>query len=75
MNKIFIFILTLFLMGCQSTKYITIPLSNPPAFYYPNTNMLTQKDLIKEYQNSLKKISEWQEWYKINTSSNYFYKK
>ncbi|AEM22145.1 hypothetical protein Bint_1526 [Brachyspira intermedia PWS/A] len=37
--------------------------------------MLTQKDLIKEYQNNLKKISEWQEWYKINTSSNYFYNK
>lgn len=70
---IILFILVICFTSCTTTKYITIPLTPPPAFYTPNKNIKTQKDFIKEYQNSLIHIKKWQYWYDIQINTNYFY--
>lgn len=74
MNKILLIIfLFIFLVSCTTVKYAGVPLSAPPSFYYPYTNIQTKKDFFKEYQRSLIKIKEWQKWYDIQISTNYFY--
>lgn len=72
-NKLLILILVTYLISCNTVKYVTIPLTKPPAFYTPNTNITTQKDLIKEYQRTLIHIKKWQYWYDIQVNTNYFY--
>lgn len=74
MKYIFITIISiLFLISCQTTKYIIIPLTDPPTIYIPPKEIRTQKEFLKEYQKTLIKISEWQKWYNTQISSNYFY--
>ena len=71
MKLIIVFVLGLFISGCSSVKYVTVPLSKPPEIYNPN-KIYTEKDFLKEYKRSLIKISEWQNWYNIQVGSNYF---
>ena len=71
MKYILIIILSIFIVSCQTTKYVTIPLSEPPNFYKPNDNITTQKQLLKEYQRSLIKITEWQKWYNIQVHNKF----
>ncbi|EKV58129.1 hypothetical protein [Brachyspira hampsonii] len=66
MKKITI-LLSIFLIGCSSTKYVTIPMSTPPKIYIPNS-VNTEKEFLLEYKRSLMKISEWQNWYNIQTN-------
>ena len=64
--------LLIFLAGCSTqVKYITIPMSRPPAMFIVE-DIQTDKQLIKEYQKSIIKITEWQKWYNIQVGSNYF---
>ncbi|MEI0605206.1 hypothetical protein R4K55_13400 [Brachyspira alvinipulli] len=70
MKYILIIILSIFIVSCQTAKYVTIPLSEPPNIYKPNENITTQKELLKEYQRSLIKIAEWQKWYNVQIYSN-----
>lgn len=64
--------LFIFLAGCSTqVKYITIPMSEPPAIFIVE-DIQTDKQLIKEYQKSIIKITEWQKWYNIQVGSNYF---
>ncbi|MEI0799686.1 hypothetical protein R4Q14_15365 [Brachyspira intermedia] len=63
----FLLLLLIFLGGCSSVKYITVPMSSPPEVYKPNTAD-TEKDFLYEYKRSLMKISEWQNWYNIQTN-------
>ncbi|WP_028328664.1 hypothetical protein [Brachyspira alvinipulli] len=67
----YLILILIFLVSCTA-KYITIPLSQTPSFYEPNNNINTSKELIKEYQKSIIKISEWQIWYNVQTGSNYY---
>ncbi|CCG55771.1 hypothetical protein WESB_0300 [Brachyspira pilosicoli WesB] len=67
----YLMLMVIFLVSC-TTKYITVPLSKPPSFYEPNNNISTSKELIKEYQRSIIKISEWQSWYNVQSGSNYY---
>lgn len=64
-----------FFIGCAGTKYVTVPLSEPPKIYKPNI-IYTEKDFLNEYKRSLMKISEWQNWYNIqvNTTNNNYKK-
>ena len=65
-------LLFIFLVGCSTqVKYITIPMSRPPAMFIVE-DIQTDKQLIKEYQKSIIKITEWQKWYNIQVGSNYF---
>ena len=64
--------LFIFLVGCSTQeKYITIPMSRPPAMFTLE-DIQTDKQLIKQYQKSIIKITEWQKWYNIQVGSNYF---
>ncbi len=65
--KYFIFLYYFFIISCCTPKYIKVPLTTPPKTYKPNI-VYTEKDLIIEYKNSLMKISEWQNWYNIQTN-------
>lgn len=69
MKKIF-FIFLFILTSCTTTKYVTIPLTKAPDFYKaPETNSITTiKDLVSEYRRSMMKISEWQNWYVVQTN-------
>lgn len=71
---ILIIIYSIFIISCKTTEYVTVPLTEPPSIYNPSDNITTQKELLKEYQRSLIKISEWQKWYNIQIFSNYYYK-
>ena len=65
-------LLFIFLAGCSTqVKYITTPMSEPPAIFIVE-DIQTDKQLIKEYQKSIIKITEWQKWYNIQVGSNYF---
>lgn len=65
-------LLFIFLVGCSTqVKYITIPMSRPPAMFIVEY-IQTDKQLIKQYQKSIIKITEWQKWYNIQVGSNYF---
>lgn len=65
-------LLFIFLVGCAAqVKYITTPMSRPPAMFTLE-DIQTDKQLIKEYQKSIIKITEWQKWYNIQVGSNYF---
>lgn len=64
--------LLIFLAGCSAQiKYITTPMSRPPAIFIVE-DIQTDKQLIKQYQKSIIKITEWQKWYNIQVGSNYF---
>lgn len=64
--------LFIFLVGCAAqVKYITIPMSRPPAMFIVE-DIQTDKQLIQGYQKSIIKITEWQKWYNIQVGSNYF---
>ena len=64
--------LFIFLVGCAAqVKYITIPMSRPPAMFIVE-DIQTDKQLMKGYQKSIIKITEWQKWYNIQVGSNYF---
>lgn len=67
MKEIRFLLLLIFLVSCSSVKYVTIPMSNPPDIYKPNI-IKTEKDFLYEYKRSLMKISEWQNWYAIQTN-------
>lgn len=58
-------LLFIFLAGCSTqVKYITTPMSRPPAMFIVE-DIQTDKQLIKQYQKSIIKITEWQKWYNI----------
>lgn len=59
------------ILACQSIKYVRVPMSAPPAKYYIPA-ITNKRDLIKAYQESVIKISEWQLWYNIQSQTNYF---
>lgn len=64
--------LFIFLVACAAqVKYITIPMSRPPTMFIVE-DIQTDKQLIKGYQKSIIKITEWQKWYNIQVGSNYF---
>lgn len=67
MKEIRFLLLLIFLAGCSSVKYVTVPMSDPPEIYKPNI-IKTEKDFLYEYKRSLMKISEWQNWYNIQTN-------
>lgn len=73
MNKIILLLLAIFFISCQTTKYVTIPLTQPPVFFYPNINIQSSKDLINDYKNALIHIKKWQYWYDVQINTNYFY--
>ena len=56
-------------IACQTTT--NLGLSTPPEQYYPSA-INTDKELLLSYQQVTMKISSWQDWYNINTRSNYF---
>lgn len=68
---IFIIMLIIILTACQTTKYITVPMSRPPIRYEIG-KIEGQKGLIKEYQKSVMMLAEWQSWYNVQANSNYF---
>lgn len=70
MRKIMLLFMVLFFISCTTTKYVTIPLSKQPNFYEaPATNSVTSiKQLVEEYRRSIMKISEWQNWYVVQTN-------
>ena len=67
MKEIRFLLLLIFLTSCSSVKYVTVPMSDPPEIYKPNL-IKTEKDFLYEYKRSLMKISEWQNWYAIQTN-------
>lgn len=65
-------LLFIFLAGCSTqVKYITTPMSEPPTVFIID-DIKSDKQLIKSYQKSVIKITEWQKWYNIQVGSNYF---
>ncbi len=65
---VFIFIL----LGCSvKTKYITIPLTKPPARYEIGIITNSQQALL-EYRQATMFIARWQNWYNSNVGSNYY---
>lgn len=72
LKYIFFLLFLVFLAGCSTQiKYITIPMSEPPAIFIVE-DIQTDKQLIQGYQKSIIKITEWQKWYNIQVGSNYF---
>lgn len=72
MKKIILFLLLIVLTSCTTTKYILVPFSKEPEFYeVPKENSITNtKQMAKEYQRSLLKITEWQNWFVVQTNNN-----
>lgn len=70
MKKI-IFLFLFLLTSCTTTKYILVPFSKEPEFYeVPKENTITNtKQMAKEYQRSLLKITEWQNWFVVQTNN------
>ena len=70
MKRILFFFLFI-LSSCTTTKYVTIPLTKAPEFYKaPETNSITTiKELVGEYRKTVMKISEWQNWYVVQTNN------
>lgn len=67
-----LFLTFLFIAGCSAqTRYITTPMSEPPTVFIID-DIKSDKQLIKSYQKSVIKITEWQKWYNIQVGSNYF---
>lgn len=62
--------LTIFIVSCAGTKYITIT-STPPAEFEIH-EIKTNRDLISEYRKSVMKVAEWQKWYNVEIGSNYY---
>lgn len=71
-KKLLLILLIILLCSCSTTKYVTVPLIEPPKMYYPNNNIRTQKQLLQEYLRQMIVISEWQKWYNIQVGSNYY---
>lgn len=71
MKKSFLFILILVLIGCAETKYITVPLTKPPARYEINEITNNQQALL-EYRKATMFIARWQNWYNSQVGSNYY---
>ena len=72
LKYIFFLLFLIFLAGCSTqVKYITIPMSTPPAMFIVE-DIQTDKQLIQGYQKSIIKITELQKWYNIQVGSNYF---
>lgn len=65
-----VFIIAVLLTSCKTIQ--VIPLSTPPVMYEPH-QVDTVKDLSREYQESIIKIIEWQKWFNIQVSSNYYH--
>lgn len=71
-TKLLFFLLTIFLISCQTqVKYRTVPLTTPPEKYYIS-DYKTKKELYFEYQHALMTIKEWQLWYNLNARTNYY---
>ena len=67
-----IFIITIAIISCQTQiKYIKVPLSTPPEKYFI-PQISDRQELMKAYQESVMRISQWQLWYNINSGTNYF---
>ena len=71
MLLVIIFIVSL--IGCKSDELLIISSFSTPPKKYEIPNIQTEKDLIKAYNSSVIKITEWQKWYNIQVSSNYFF--
>lgn len=73
MKKIIFFFFLMVVTSCATTKteYVTIPLTKSPEFYQPPvTNSITTiKELVNEYRETVMKISEWQDWYVVQTNN------
>lgn len=72
MKKIILFLSLIFLTSCTTTKYVIVPFSKEPEFYeVPKENSITNtKQMAKEYQRSILKITEWQNWFVVQTNNN-----
>ena len=69
-NLLLVFIL--FFIGCaERTKYITIPLTKPPARYEPYAITNNQQALL-EYRKATMRLARWQNWYNRQVGSNYY---
>ena len=68
---IFISILIVLISCSTKTKYVKTPLSAPPEIFIikPASN---RQDLMRNYQESIIKIGEWQLWYNIQVQTNYY---
>lgn len=66
------FIIFMISISCQTTeRYIRVPLSTPPEKYYI-PQISDKRDLLKAYQQSVIRISQWQLWYNIQVRTNHF---
>ncbi|TXJ31156.1 hypothetical protein [Brachyspira aalborgi] len=72
MRKSLILFSMLFILGCAAkVKYITVPLTKPPARYEIYTITNTQQALL-EYRKATMRLARWQNWYNRQVGSNYF---
>ncbi|WP_161976166.1 hypothetical protein [Brachyspira catarrhinii] len=63
------------LSSCSTkTKYVKVPLSTPPEIFIIKA-VTNRQDLMRRYQESIIKIGEWQLWYNVQVSSNYYFYK
>ena len=72
MRKSLILFSMLFILGCaEKVKYITVPLTKPPARYeiYKITN---NQQALLEYRKATMFIARWQNWYNSQVGSNYY---
>lgn len=72
MRKSLILFSMLFILGCaEKVKYITVPLTKPPARYeiYEITN---NQQALLEYRKATMFIARWQNWYNSQVGSNYY---
>lgn len=72
MRKSLILFSMLFILGCaEKVKYITVPLTKPPARYeiYAITN---NQQALLEYRKATMFIARWQNWYNSQVGSNYY---
>ena len=71
-KKSFLFLMIIFFISCQSnTKYITIPLTRPPARFEINEITNNQQALL-EYRKATMHIARWQNWYNSQVGTNYY---
>ena len=71
MKKLLLMFIIL-IISCQSqTKYITIPLTPPPARYEIYEIKNNQQALL-EYRKATMRLARWQNWYNRNVGSNYY---
>lgn len=76
MKQIKFLFLLIFFISCTTVKEVkvrdTTHFTQPPEPYIPESRVTSTKQLLKEYNRTVKIILEHEFWYDLNFNTNYY---